>query len=124
MIRRPPRSTRTDTLFPYTTLFRSHRARHARGVLTGAAHLGDGPGRDHRRGAAAGHQGRPARARRLPGRGSPMIAQGEFQSAELATRAAGQQAYFSAWGPNAHYGQSSLGKVLSFHGPGGAIIAP
>src|SRR3546814_4378278 len=26
MIRRPPRSTRTDTLLPYTTLFRSHRA--------------------------------------------------------------------------------------------------
>src|SRR3546814_1640411 len=27
MVRRPPRSTRTDTLFPYTTLFRSVRAR-------------------------------------------------------------------------------------------------
>src|SRR3546814_19424973 len=27
MIRRPPRSTRTDTLFPYTTLFRSGRGR-------------------------------------------------------------------------------------------------
>src|SRR3546814_20377538 len=27
MRRRPPRSTRTDTLFPYTTLFRSDRAR-------------------------------------------------------------------------------------------------
>src|SRR3546814_5162186 len=27
MIRRPPRSTRTDTLFPYTTLFRSAVAR-------------------------------------------------------------------------------------------------
>src|SRR3546814_15601784 len=27
MRRRPPRSTRTDTLFPYTTLFRSHRGR-------------------------------------------------------------------------------------------------
>src|SRR3546814_13442605 len=26
MIRRPPRSTRTDTLFPYTTLFRSQPA--------------------------------------------------------------------------------------------------
>src|SRR3546814_14312372 len=26
MIRRPPRSTRTDTLFPYTTLFRSNYA--------------------------------------------------------------------------------------------------
>src|SRR3546814_10955012 len=34
MIRRPPRSTRTDTLFPYTTLFRSAR-RLARD------HLGD-----------------------------------------------------------------------------------
>src|SRR3546814_3198312 len=34
MIRRPPRSTRTDTLFPYTTLFRSpfqqNRACHRR----------------------------------------------------------------------------------------------
>src|SRR3546814_16771565 len=30
MIRRPPRSTRTDTLFPYTTLFRSRFQRTAR----------------------------------------------------------------------------------------------
>src|SRR3546814_3797196 len=30
MIRRPPRSTRTDTLFPYTTLFRS-RVAHGKG---------------------------------------------------------------------------------------------
>src|SRR3546814_2608808 len=30
MIRRPPRSTRTDTLFPYTTLFRSWLAGHLR----------------------------------------------------------------------------------------------
>src|SRR3546814_3387807 len=43
MIRRPPRSTRTDTLFPYTTLFRSGRippagrtARAAGSVPTGA----------------------------------------------------------------------------------------
>src|SRR3546814_8459319 len=28
MIRRPPRSTRTDTLFPYTTLFRSNSKGH------------------------------------------------------------------------------------------------
>src|SRR3546814_2322239 len=37
MIRRPPRSTRTDTLFPYTTLFRSsmaaNRYRHLRAAL-------------------------------------------------------------------------------------------
>src|SRR3546814_12096393 len=32
MIRRPPRSTRTDTLFPYTTLFRSALPRHGDGV--------------------------------------------------------------------------------------------
>src|SRR3546814_6864209 len=36
MIRRPPRSTRTDTLFPYTTLFRSV---HRRGPLMGLADL-------------------------------------------------------------------------------------
>src|SRR3546814_11104615 len=35
MLRRPPRSTRTDTLFPYTTLFRS---RHAAAHRTGADH--------------------------------------------------------------------------------------
>src|SRR3546814_13668764 len=33
MIRRPPRSTRTDTLFPYTTLFRSTNAHCRRAVL-------------------------------------------------------------------------------------------
>src|SRR3546814_4640596 len=31
MIRRPPRSTRTDTLFPYTTLFRSHAGHRSSG---------------------------------------------------------------------------------------------
>src|SRR3546814_4508555 len=33
MIRRPPRSTRTDTLFPYTTLFRSPAARCQEGMV-------------------------------------------------------------------------------------------
>src|SRR3546814_4844695 len=49
MIRRPPRSTRTDTLFPYTTLFRSHvaqrvgddyRLRHLRDDADGVDLLG------------------------------------------------------------------------------------
>src|SRR3546814_20336179 len=35
MIRRPPRSTRTDTLFPYTTLFRSHVRGHWISLLLG-----------------------------------------------------------------------------------------
>src|SRR3546814_6253383 len=38
MIRRPPRSTRTDTLFPYTTLFRSVAVDRDEGA--GAFHLG------------------------------------------------------------------------------------
>src|SRR3546814_14656651 len=49
MIRRPPRSTRTDTLFPYTTLFRSQvRARDALGLRSAA-----------RRGTQRHHPGRP-----------------------------------------------------------------
>src|SRR3546814_9465142 len=38
MIRRPPRSTRTDTLFPYTTLFRSV---HRRLEKIGVRHAGN-----------------------------------------------------------------------------------
>src|SRR3546814_12932508 len=37
MIRRPPRSTRTDTLFPYTTLFRSGYGEGYRGISRMAA---------------------------------------------------------------------------------------
>src|SRR3546814_16916878 len=47
MIRHPPRSTRTDTLCPYTTLFRSGRAR-ARALALRSAHppLEPAPGLD------------------------------------------------------------------------------
>src|SRR3546814_21126861 len=63
MIRRPPRSTRTDTLFPYTTLFRSdddaHGHRHQEGGVPAEAGLeeaseGRGHGRRHRH--CHGHQ--------------------------------------------------------------------
>src|SRR3546814_20228290 len=40
MLRRPPRSTRTDTLFPYTTLFRS-QVNLIEGILREAAHAND-----------------------------------------------------------------------------------
>src|SRR3546814_3966337 len=60
MIRRPPRSTRTDTLFPYTTLFRS-----AGGCRWPA--VGRCPGR-----AAAADRTRPLRrARQAPGSDGP-----------------------------------------------------
>src|SRR3546814_4074647 len=49
MIRRPPRSTRTDTLFPYTTLFRSHRVLRTSGArLSSRSGLTSGPPDRHR----------------------------------------------------------------------------
>src|SRR3546814_10154866 len=55
MIRRPPRSTRTDTLFPYTTLFRSglprprrHLPGRGRGVVGGRPGAHPGGARAHR----------------------------------------------------------------------------
>src|SRR3546814_3755837 len=52
MIRRPPRSTRTDTLVPYTTLFRSRLLPAARGQQAGDRKAGQQrreaePGGDH-----------------------------------------------------------------------------
>src|SRR3546814_10294164 len=54
MIRRPPRSTRTDTLFPYTTLFRSNP---------------HGP-RPHRSGSRAGRRRERSRSPGDPGHGA------------------------------------------------------
>src|SRR3546814_20597472 len=74
MIRRPPRSTRTDTLFPYTTLFRSP-----------SGHNGGAPARDEPR-----HAGRLLRAgkracRRRRGGGGPAAG-----GSTCTARAAGQ----------------------------------
>src|SRR3546814_20301981 len=49
MIRLPPRSTRTDTLFPYTTLCRSAHGRRAGGADEDAVQQ-EAPHRDQRRG--------------------------------------------------------------------------
>src|SRR3546814_9902398 len=54
MIRRPPRSTRTDTLFPYTTLFRSPAPAHRRRREPRLA--GRAAGKD-KRGAGGGEAG-------------------------------------------------------------------
>src|SRR3546814_2739593 len=94
MIRRPPRSTRTDTLFPYTTLFRSRAARGRgtprRGGRRPAA--GDtalrkpGERRDEHRGAAVAWLRRGVR--HLPFDPAPRGADGE-----LARRGKGQQGH-------------------------------
>src|SRR3546814_17042140 len=46
MIRRPPRATRTDTLFPYTTLFRSTASPRARTRACGSTSAVPRPGVD------------------------------------------------------------------------------
>src|SRR3546814_13471180 len=58
MIRRPPRSTRTDTLFPYTTLFRSGRAARESvdvggGRSGGSRGIADSPTDDRTRGSVS-----------------------------------------------------------------------
>src|SRR3546814_14627286 len=55
MIRRPPRSTRTDTLFPYTTLFRSSLWR-----LVGIRIVGDNPLDEEVLGVAVGRGETPS----------------------------------------------------------------
>src|SRR3546814_5863730 len=75
MIRRPPRSTRTDTLFPYTTLFRSHA------------------GQDHRQRVAAVYGGNAAQHRidrrtaeifrRLLGQPDDLLRRSEEHTSEL-----------------------------------------
>src|SRR3546814_4904145 len=47
MIRRPPRSTRTDTLFPYTTLFRSGVGAELAGALQGHRFAVEGTHQQH-----------------------------------------------------------------------------
>src|SRR3546814_1352428 len=83
MIRRPPRSTRTDTRFPYTTLFRSDQAlpracRHrvvdrveGEERVARKIELGDQPGREGRAEEGQVDVGRPPRVRMvLPGIGA------------------------------------------------------
>src|SRR3546814_9799374 len=69
MIRRPPRSTRTDTLFPYTTLFRSHRGFEGEAFADGegpemSTHLGSGKGTCHARCLGLGSGGCRGRAKK------------------------------------------------------------
>src|SRR3546814_6224841 len=72
MIRRPPRSTRTDTHFPDTTLFRSRlrRRRHAAGrPLRGAARRRGVEARPPRRPAVQGRAGHSRARPRRPAAG-------------------------------------------------------
>src|SRR3546814_18296818 len=76
MIRRPPRSTLTDTLFPYTTLFRSLAGHFVdddlAGVLAGLVFqvFGNRPERHQRDGHCRRQHGlRPARHLQAPGKG-------------------------------------------------------
>src|SRR3546814_12005334 len=68
MLRRPPRSTRTDTLFPYTTLFRSRAPRAAHLQEPASGELAGG-GVHRRQPALHRRQGHPSGAGRRLRRG-------------------------------------------------------
>src|SRR3546814_11312627 len=72
MIRRPPRSTRTDTLCPYTPLFRSNLL--AEGVASGAVHLTGNTGIDRLMSALEDPRPSPAAAALLSGIGDSRFA--------------------------------------------------
>src|SRR3546814_6517444 len=89
MNRRPPRSTRTDTLLPYTTLFRSvprldRRRRDPSRLLPrparGQARGGGGAREDERQG---GGQGQEQKGRREGGAGGAPHARSEEHTSEL-----------------------------------------
>src|SRR3546814_2043692 len=73
MIRRPPRSTRTDTLFPYTTLFRSPHSPCCRAGVRAA-------GVRHPAGVDAGHRDGSTRLRGSP---DPNLGRSEEHTSEL-----------------------------------------
>src|SRR3546814_6224124 len=83
MIRRPPRSTRTDTLFPYTTLFRSGGDHHH----AAGEQLLEQPAEDHRVGDVADLQfveaQQPGRSRDLLRRRPDRIVRSEEHTSEL-----------------------------------------
>src|SRR3546814_8172827 len=96
MIRRPPRSTRTDTLFPYTTLFRSGACRPIRkdrqGLPPSARAVETLPGASYRRyvlrtdgGAhrAPGSRSRPSRAPIAEGQAECLADRSEEHTSEL-----------------------------------------
>src|SRR3546814_2570243 len=80
MIRRPPRSTRTDTLFPYTTLFRSTLA----GIALSRRRRRRSPSAPSPpRGAGTARRRCPARTRRAGRRRGPRCARSEEHTSEL-----------------------------------------
>src|SRR3546814_4418640 len=102
MIRRPPRSTRTDTLFPYTTLFRSVAEAHAILVDVGdrevAGELGEAVGAGNgaqveRDGGIAGASGEAgegdARRRRREAQGRAVGIEGDGAGADCAAGGGG-----------------------------------
>src|SRR3546814_4319768 len=96
MIRRPPRSTRTDTLFPYTTLFRSireagealpkPRAVVSRWIALGverAADPPDGQDRARHRHPHLAERVAPSHHRAHPGEGTRRVTRSEEHTSEL-----------------------------------------
>src|SRR3546814_4481939 len=84
MMRRPPRSNRTDTLFPYTTLFRSDHVGHRRAVAAGVAAAALAAAGEPRRRGLHPRRLQGARRRLLHGRRAAPAAAGPARLRPLA----------------------------------------
>src|SRR3546814_15646996 len=88
MIRRPPRSTRTDTLFPYTTLFRS-------GGRTIEGRIRSGPGE-----SPGGYSGRLSAGQRL-GRWQSLLVSASLSFTDIFMNRTSLSRYRAEWFTNA-----------------------
>src|SRR3546814_9083974 len=118
MIRRPPRSTLTDTIFPYTTLFRSHcNGGGAGGRLSLSAGAGlpvddqDAGQRDVARQFGGREQARADAGQGAPGR---VVALGRTSGAAARSRVegTGRRAALAAPGPRSEEKQSELQSLM------------
>src|SRR3546814_13764439 len=109
MIRRPPRSTRTDTLFPYTTLFRSPAAsQHCRARFSRLAR-GENP--MHSSGAVRGMAG--ARLQDNPSRHDDGLIQGRSEERRVGNECV--LTFSSRWSPYHSKQTQSATVILLIH---------
>src|SRR3546814_1155039 len=105
MIRRPPRSTRTDTLFPYTTLFRSRRAAGRRGALPRRVRR---PRPRHRRGLRRGEGRRRSEEHTSELQSLMRISYAVFCLKKKRKRSVQDHAYASCYNETRHVNESKV----------------
>src|SRR3546814_19276818 len=112
MIRRPPRSTRTDTLFPYTTLFRSVKSKRS---VTGAVDFAPPSAHQWAKGGTArrrrpGAKDSPGKGKQIPWRhAQPDRAESNRQSTMWPTNPGFRNRRYAAYSTDPNPSQKHTG---------------